>query len=72
MKRSVVLLVSVASVVLFAGTGFAQNETFDLKFAAQGDTTVQGAPGSVVEVPIDYSDNKRVLIDELAERVCLI
>ncbi len=26
----------------------------------------------VVEVPIDYSDNKRVLIDELAERVCLI
>lgn len=26
----------------------------------------------VVEVPVDYSDNKRVLIDELAERVCLI
>ncbi|MCZ6839968.1 MAG: acetolactate synthase large subunit [Alphaproteobacteria bacterium] len=26
----------------------------------------------VVEAPIDYSENKRVLIDELAERVCLI
>ena len=26
----------------------------------------------VVEAPIDYSENNRVLIDELAERVCLI
>ncbi|MDP6705795.1 MAG: acetolactate synthase large subunit [Alphaproteobacteria bacterium] len=26
----------------------------------------------VVEAPVDYSENKRVLIDELAERVCLI
>jgi len=26
----------------------------------------------VVEVPVDYSDNKRVLIDELAERACAI
>jgi len=26
----------------------------------------------LVEVPVDYSENKRVLIDELAERVCLI
>ncbi len=26
----------------------------------------------VVEAPIDYSENKRVLIDELAERVCLL
>jgi len=26
----------------------------------------------LVEVPIDYSENKRVLIDELAEKVCLI
>lgn len=26
----------------------------------------------LVEVPVDYSENKRVLIDELAEEVCLI
>jgi acetolactate synthase-1/2/3 large subunit len=26
----------------------------------------------VVEVPIDYAQNKRVLIDELAERICLL
>ncbi len=26
----------------------------------------------LVEVPVDYSENKRVLIDELAENVCLI
>jgi acetolactate synthase-1/2/3 large subunit len=26
----------------------------------------------LVEVPVDYSENQRVLIDELAERVCLI
>ncbi len=26
----------------------------------------------LVEVPVDYSENKRVLIDELAKRVCLI
>jgi acetolactate synthase-1/2/3 large subunit len=26
----------------------------------------------LIEVPVDYSDNKRVLIDELAEKVCLI
>ncbi len=26
----------------------------------------------LVEVPVDYSENKRVLIDELAEKVCLI
>ena len=26
----------------------------------------------LVEAPIDYSENKRVLIDELAERVCLL
>lgn len=26
----------------------------------------------LIEAPIDYSENKRVLIDELAERVCLI
>jgi acetolactate synthase-1/2/3 large subunit len=26
----------------------------------------------LVEVPVDYSENKRVLIDELAARVCLI
>ena len=26
----------------------------------------------VVEVPVDYSENKRVLIDELSERVCLV
>ena len=26
----------------------------------------------LVEVPVDYSENKRVLIDELSERVCLI
>jgi acetolactate synthase-1/2/3 large subunit len=26
----------------------------------------------LIEVPIDYSDNKRVLIDELAQKVCLI
>jgi len=26
----------------------------------------------LVEVPVDYSDNKRVLIDELAAKVCLI
>lgn len=26
----------------------------------------------LVEAPIDYSDNKRVLTDELAERVCLL
>ncbi len=26
----------------------------------------------IVEVPVDYSDNKRVLIDELAERACVI
>jgi acetolactate synthase-1/2/3 large subunit len=26
----------------------------------------------LIEVPIDYSENKRVLIDELAEKVCLI
>ena len=26
----------------------------------------------LVEVPVDYSENKKVLIDELAEKVCLI
>ncbi len=26
----------------------------------------------LVEVPVDYSENKRVLIDELAERICLL
>lgn len=26
----------------------------------------------LVEVPVDYSENKRVLIDELAEKICLI
>ncbi len=26
----------------------------------------------LVELPVDYSENKRVLIDELAERVCLV
>ena len=52
MKRSVVSLVSVASVVLFAGTGFAQDATFDLKFDAPGGTRVSGAPGATVEVPI--------------------
>ncbi len=27
---------------------------------------------AVVDCPVDYSENKRVLIDELARRVCLI
>jgi len=26
----------------------------------------------LIEVPVDYSENKRVLIDELAEKICLI
>jgi len=26
----------------------------------------------LVEAPVDYSENKRVLIDELAEKICLI
>ena len=26
----------------------------------------------VVEAPVDYSENQRVLIDELAARVCLV
>ncbi|GHB17010.1 acetolactate synthase [Pseudovibrio japonicus] len=38
--------------------------TFEAAFAAGGV--------HVVDVPIDYSENQRVLIDELAARVCLI
>ena len=26
----------------------------------------------LVDLPVDYSENQRVLIDELAEKVCLI
>ena len=26
----------------------------------------------LVEAPVDYSENKRVLIDELSQKVCLI
>jgi acetolactate synthase-1/2/3 large subunit len=26
----------------------------------------------IVDVPVDYSENKKVLIDELAAKVCLI
>ncbi|MBV1901844.1 MAG: hypothetical protein KUG56_09240, partial [Kordiimonadaceae bacterium] len=39
-------------------------ETFEKAFAAGGV--------HLVEVPVDYSENQRVLIDELAEKVCLI
>lgn len=38
--------------------------TFERAFSAGGV--------HLVEVPVDYSENQRVLIDELAEKVCLI
>jgi acetolactate synthase-1/2/3 large subunit len=38
--------------------------TFDRAFKAGGV--------HIVDVPVDYSENKRVLIDELAAKVCLI
>lgn len=39
-------------------------ETFEAAFTAGGV--------HLVDVPVDYSENKRVLLDELAEKVCLI
>jgi len=39
-------------------------ETFDAAFRAGGV--------HIVDVPVDYSENKKVLIDELQDRVCLI
>ena len=39
-------------------------QTFEAAFEAGGV--------HLVDVPVDYSENKRVLIDELAEKVCLI
>ena len=38
--------------------------TFEQAFAAGGV--------HLIDVPVDYSENQRVLIDELAEKVCLI
>ncbi|CAD0185144.1 Acetolactate synthase [Ruegeria sp. THAF57] len=38
--------------------------TFDQAFAAGGV--------HLIDLPVDYSENQRVLIDELAEKVCLI
>jgi len=31
-----------------------------------------GGGVKLVELPVDYSENNRVLVDELKERVCLI
>ena len=38
--------------------------TYEKAFAAGGV--------HLVELPVDYSENQKVLIDELAEKVCLI
>lgn len=46
------------------GSAAALVPTFDQAFKAGGV--------HIVDVPVDYSENKRVLIDELAAKVCLI
>ena len=38
--------------------------TFEKAFTAGGV--------HLVEIPVDYSENQKVLIDELAEKVCLL
>ena len=41
-------------------------------FAPLMESCFEAGGVHLIEVPVDYSENKRVLIDELAEKVCLI
>lgn len=54
----------------FGATGHHIDATDDLLPTLRGCYAKGGV--HLVDVPVDYSDNKRVLIDELAARVCLL
>ena len=54
----------------YGATGHRVEATED--FVPLLESCFQDGGVHLVEAPIDYSENKRVLIDELAERVCLI
>lgn len=54
----------------YGATGHRVTRTEDL--ASTFEDAFRAGGVHLVEVPVDYSENKRVLIDELAEKVCLI
>ncbi|MEH6633725.1 MAG: acetolactate synthase large subunit [Halopseudomonas aestusnigri] len=54
----------------YGATGHRVERTEDL--IPTFEKAFQSGGVHLVEVPVDYSENKRVLIDELAEKVCLI
>jgi acetolactate synthase-1/2/3 large subunit len=54
----------------YGATGHRVTRTEDL--ASTFEDAFRAGGVHLVEVPMDYSENKRVLIDELAEKVCLI
>lgn len=54
----------------YGASGHRIARTEDLVPTLEAAFTTGGV--HLVDVPVDYSENKRVLIDELAEKVCLI
>ena len=54
----------------YGATGHRVERTEDL--VPTFEKAFQAGGVHLVDVPVDYSENKRVLIDELAEKVCLI
>jgi acetolactate synthase-1/2/3 large subunit len=54
----------------YGATGHRVERTEDLVSTFEAAFETGGV--HLVEVPVDYSENKRVLIDELKEKVCLI
>ncbi len=54
----------------YGASGHRIERTEDLVPTLEAAFTSGGV--HLVDVPVDYSENKRVLIDELAEKVCLI
>lgn len=54
----------------YGATGHRVESTEDL--ASTFEAAFEAGGVHLVEVPVDYSENKRVLIDELKEKVCLI
>ncbi len=54
----------------YGATGHRVERTEDL--IPTFEKAFQAGGVHLVDVPVDYSENKRVLIDELAEKVCLI
>jgi len=60
--------------VIYAQSYGAQGHRIESadNFVSLLDSCYMAGGVHLVEVPVDYSENKRVLIDELAEKICLI